>query len=275
MNEGDFDYVRKLVLERSAIVLESGKGYLAESRLVPLAREAGMGSIDELVKRLRAERFGDLHVKVVEAMTTNETSFFRDLHPYDAMRTTIVPELMRKRASARALRIWSAASSSGQEPYSLAIMVREHFPALADWRVEIFATDLSSEMVRRAQAGLYSQIEVNRGLPIALVVKYFEKKGVQYELREDVRRMVEFRKMNLAEPWPRLPEVDVVFMRNVLIYFDVETKRAILERVRRVLRPDGCLFLGGAETTINLDTAFERVQVEKASCYRLRTSGET
>ncbi len=268
----DFEYVRRLVRERAAIVLEDGKAYLAESRLVPVAREEGFASVAELIARIRSERFGRLHRKVVEAMTTNETSFFRDVAPFEALRTVVFPELLARRATERVLHVWCAAASTGQEPYSVAMLLREHFPELATWTVRLLATDLSTEVLARARAGRFTQLEVNRGLPASCLVRYFERDGAYWVLGEEVRRMVEFRELNLAEPWPPLPPMDVVLLRNVLIYFDLDTKRAVLGRLRRVLRADGWLFLGGAETTLNVDDAFERVQVGRASAYRVRAS---
>ncbi len=268
----DFEYVRRLVRERAAIVLEDGKAYLAESRLVPVAREEGFASVAELIARIRSERFGRLHRKVVEAMTTNETSFFRDVAPFEALRTVGFPELLARRATERVLHVWCAAASTGQEPYSVAMLLREHFPELATWTVRLLATDLSTEVLARARAGRFTQLEVNRGLPASCLVRYFERDGAYWVLGEEVRRMVEFRELNLAEPWPPLPPMDVVLLRNVLIYFDLDTKRAVLGRLRRVLRADGWLFLGGAETTLNVDDAFERVQVGRASAYRVRAS---
>jgi chemotaxis protein methyltransferase CheR len=266
----EFDYIRRLVLEQSAIVLEEDKQYLAESRLLPLARREGFDSIASMVAWLGAKRFDGLHRKVVEAMTTNETSFFRDFHPFEALRKSILPELMTKRACSRELNFWSAACSSGQEPYSLTLLLQEYFPSLADWRVRIIATELSAEMLARAQDGRYSQLEVNRGLPASLLVKYFRQHGSDWQIREDLRRRVEFQIINLAETWPLLPPMDVVLMRNVLIYFGVETKKRILSKVRQLLKPGGFLFLGGAETTFNLDDAFERVQFERSMYYRVR-----
>ena len=266
----EFDYIRRLVLEQSAIVLEQDKQYLAESRLLPLARREGFDSLASLVVGLAAKRFDGLHRKVVEAMTTNETSFFRDFHPFEALRNSILPELVLKRASSKQLSFWSAACSSGQEPYSFVILLQEYFPSLTGWTVRLIATELSAEMLARAQEGRYSQLEVNRGLPASLLVKYFRQHGSDWQIREDLRRRVEFQVMNLAENWPLLPPMDVVLMRNVLIYFGVETKKKILSKVRQLLKPDGFLFLGGAETTFNLDDAFERVQFDRTICYSVR-----
>jgi chemotaxis protein methyltransferase CheR len=270
LTQAAFDYLRVLVRERSAIVLEDQKGYLVEARLGPLARREGFASLDALVDHLRSgRRDGGLHQKVVETMTTNETSFFRDVHPFEQLRLEVLPELMRRRAAERRLDVWCAACASGQEPYSVAMLLREHFPTLAGWDVRVLATDLSLDVLERARQGRYSQAEVNRGLPARLLVKYFVKDGADWQLKDEVRRMVEFRQVNLVGPWPAAPPQDVVLLRNVLIYFDEAARRSVLGKVRRLLRPDGRLFLGSAETTINLDDAFERVQHGRSICYRL------
>lgn len=269
LSSADFDYVRKLVRERSAIVLDAGKEYLVESRLLPLVRSHNCASLQDLIAKLRTGANG-LHQEVIEAMTTNETSFFRDLHPFDVLKKMLLPELIAKRDRERRLNFWCGASSSGQEPYTVAMLVREHFPVVANWSFRFLATDLSVEMVERARAGRYSQLEVNRGVPAPLLVKYFQRHGMEWQVKDEVRKMIEFRPMNLVDVWPSMPEMDVIFMRNVLIYFDVSTKKAIFNKIRRVLRPDGYLFLGAAETTLNLDDGFERLQFEKAGCYRLR-----
>ncbi|MGD0676458.1 MAG: protein-glutamate O-methyltransferase CheR, partial [Polyangiaceae bacterium] len=244
------NFIRELVYRRSAIVVDEGKEYLVESRLAPIARAEGFASIDDMVAALRTQPANALHSKVVEAMTTNETSFFRDIHPFDALKNEILPALRKARASSRKIRIWSAASSTGQEAYSIAMLVREHFPDLLSWDIRIVGTDLSATMVSRAKQGLFNQIEVNRGLPAPLLVKYFERKGISWQIKPTVRDMFECKQMNLVEPWPGMPICDVIFLRNVLIYFDVPTKQSILARIRQVLAPDGYLFLGGAETTL-------------------------
>ncbi len=268
----DFQYVSTLVRQKSAIVLEIEKSYLLEARLTPLARAEGFASLDAMVALMRAQPLNGLHRKVVEAMTTNETSFYRDLHPFEALKAVVIPEVMKRHATDRRLNIWCAACSSGQEPYTVAMTLMEHFPQLASWTVRITATDLSSEMVAKSRAGKYGQIEVNRGLPASLLLKYFEKKGMEWLVKPEVKRWCEFRELNLIESWGPLPPMDVVFLRNVLIYFDVDTKRAILGNVKKVLQPWGYLFLGGAETTINLGDVFERVQFDRAGCYRLKGS---
>lgn len=266
----DFDYIRAVVRKHSAIVLEPGKEYLVESRLVPLARLEGEQSIAQLVSRMRNDAGGRLTSRVVDAMTTNETSFFRDNHPFEAMRAHLLPELVRKRATERRLSIWCGASSSGQEPYTLAMLLKESLAGHAGWNASLLATDINQEMLDRTRDGLYSQLEVNRGLPVAMLVRHFDKVGTHWQIKPDLRAMVQTRLLNLSAPFPPLPAFDIVFMRNVLIYFDADTKRQVLARVRQVMRPDGYLFLGGAETTLGIDDAFERVVLDRATAYRLR-----
>jgi chemotaxis protein methyltransferase CheR len=268
IGQSELAFLRDLVYRRSAIVIEKDKDYLVESRLGPLARVEGFASIDEMVCKLRAQPANGLRAKVVEAMTTNETSFFRDLHPFEALKAQILPTLRKARAVSRKLRIWSAACSTGQEGYTIAMVVREHFPDLESWDVKIFGTDLATAMVARAKEGKFSQLEVNRGLPAPLLVKYFERKGVDWQIKQPLRDMFEVKAMNLVDPWPAMGTFDVIFLRNVLIYFDVATKQLILSRIRQVLAPDGYLFLGGAETTLKVDDSFQRVQIDKSVYYR-------
>ena len=266
----DFEYLRTLVKSHTAIVIDSGKEYLAETRLAPLVTEQGCASLQEFLGLLRRRSFSPLHRKVLDAMTNNETWFFRDSHPFAALTGNVIPELMKRRSARREIAIWSAACSSGQEPYSIALALRENFN-LPDWRFSILATDFSSAALERAQAGLYRQMEVNRGLPARLLVRYFQQQGLHWQLKPEVRAMVNFRFLNLAEPWGSLiPPSDIVFLRNVLIYFDIETRQAILERLRRALAPDGFLFLGCAETTLNLNSEFERAQTGNYVCYRIK-----
>jgi chemotaxis protein methyltransferase CheR len=269
VNNATFDFLCNFVREKSAIVLEPSKAYLVESRLNPVARENGFASLDDLVVALKKPSNRDIATKVIDAMTTNESSFFRDLQPFEALKTVIIPELMEKRAKERTLNIWSNACSSGQEVYSIAMLLRESFPALAGWKVRLIASDLSTSILKKAQEGVFNQTEVNRGLPMPMLIKYFTKNGLQWQVKEDIRKSIEFREVNLIETWPTtLPTMDIVFLRNVLIYFSPETKTSILNKVHRVLRPDGCLFLGGAETTLNLNTKFVRTPVGKTTCYR-------
>lgn len=268
MTTSEFDFVCRLVRERSGILLE-GKEYLVDARLTPLARECKLASVSELVGHLQSRPDDGLTGRVVAAMTTNETSFFRDIHPFETLRTKVLPELIEKRRGQRRLSVWFAACSTGQEPFSFAILLREHFPELATWRLDLIATDLSAEVLDRARAARYSQIEVNRGLPAALLIKHFRQSGGSWELNGDIRRMVEFRELNLIRPWPALPMMDLIFLRNVMIYFDVETKKAILGRMARLLQTDSYLLLGGAETTLNLDGAFRRAESLKGGFYQL------
>ncbi|MDZ4672895.1 MAG: protein-glutamate O-methyltransferase CheR [Gemmatimonadota bacterium] len=268
----EFDFLRALIRDRSAIVLDPGKEYLVESRMLPLLRSERLGSIAALVAALRAAPRGELERKVVEAMTTNETSWFRDVHPFNALRSDFLPALLTARAAERKLRFWSTACSSGQEAYSLTITLAEYFPQLRDWDVQILATDLSREMVERAQQGRYGQLEINRGLPAPHVVRYFERQGVHWQVKPELRRLVRARQINLIEAWPALPRFDVILLRNVLIYFDLETKRGILRRARQALRPDGVLFLGSAETTFMVDDGWERLSTSGSVAYRPQAS---
>ena len=270
LDSADFDFVSSLVLKRSAIVLEPEKNYLVESRLLPLARREGFPSIPALVAKMRSSIHGELHQKVVEAMTTNETSFFRDLNPFEALRKVVLPDIFQKRLGEKKLQIWCGASSTGQEPYTIAMILREHFAMYQDWKINMVATDLSTDVLAKAREGCYSQLEVNRGLPAPLLVKYFERQGTEWRIKGDVRKIIDFRQLNLIDPSYAVPAADIVFLRNVLIYFDVATKKSILQKIRKVLKPDGYLFLGGAETTMNLDDSFERVNFERSGCYRIR-----
>lgn len=269
MTPDALDYVCSLVRQRSAIELDGAKSYLIEARLMPLAQRYGFPSPIEMIRSLQRLPKTGMQQELVEAMTTNETSFFRDGHPFEALRTTILPELIPVLASRRSLNIWSAACSSGQEAYSIAMTLREHFPELNTWNVQILGTDLSDEVLARARSGRFGQIEIGRGLSPALQDKYFRREGAQWELISAIRSMASFMKMNLIERWPTLPKMDVVFLRNVLIYFAPEIKKAILEKVRGVLAPHGKLFLGAAETTLGLDPAYVRVQVANSVYYRL------
>ncbi len=269
MTAEDFNYVCRLIRERTAIVLEPGKEYLVLGRLLPIARQLKLDSVGELIGRLRASPANGLQTQIIEAMVTTETSFFRDIHPFESLRTIVLPDLIRKRQATRRIDVWCAASSTGQEPYSLAMLVREHFPQLASWQFKILATDISNDVLGRARSGRYNQIEANRGLPASLLMKYFRQEGTNWELTEDIRRMVEFREFNLTGSWATLPRVDLIFLRNVMIYFDVETKKTILGRVEQLLRPDGYLLLGGAETTLNLNDSFRRAETIKGGFYQI------
>jgi chemotaxis protein methyltransferase CheR len=261
----DYDYLRKLLKDRSGLVLSVDKQYLVESRLTPLARKAGIASLGELVAKLRSNN-ERLAVDVVEAMTTNESFFYRDKIPFDHFRDTIMPGLLAARARERRLRIWCAAASTGQEPYSLAMCLKEMKDKLAGWRVEILGTDLSAEVLEKAKAGVYSQFEVQRGLPIQMLVKHFSQVGDTWQISPEIRAMVQYRPLNLLSDFAHLGSFDVVFCRNVLIYFDQETKIGVLNRIARLLDPDGFLVLGAAETVVGLTDAFKPL-VDKRGLY--------
>lgn len=270
LSQEDLNYIRTLVQRHAAIVLGQDKAYLIEMRLELLAQQMELASLQHLISVLRANLSVNLRDQVIEALITHETSFFRDVHPFESLKTVILPTLIAKRSVKENFTIWCAACSSGQEPFSVAMLVREHFPELIGGRLRIIATDLSSAILARARQGLYSQIDVNRGLPATLLAKYFVKKGLDWQIKPEILRMVEFQQGNLATAWPPQLSLDLVFLRNVLIYFSVETKKAILSKIRAVLKPDGYLFLGASETPLNLDVAFETVSVDRTLCYQLR-----
>jgi chemotaxis protein methyltransferase CheR len=265
-----FDFVRTVLRERSAHSLEDDKVYLVETRLLPVARRHGFKSVEDLVLHLHGKRKETLLAEIVEAMTINETSFFRDENAFMALGQSVLPELVRRRSPLRCLNIWSASCSSGQEPYSIAMLLCQHVPSLAGWNIRLLASDLSSEMLKRAQRGVYSDLEMSRGLPVEMRDAYFRKRGDGWHIRDDLRRMVEFRPINLSVPWPELPPLDLMLLRNVLIYFDTSTKQQILDRVRRVLQADGYLMLGGAESTLHLDGRFLPVSFNNVSFFQLR-----
>ena len=257
MTPQDFDYLRQMLRERSGLVLSAEKQYLAESRLLPVARKHRLGTLAELVGKLKSTSPGALAIEVIEAMTTNETFFFRDKIPFEHFRDTIMPALIATHSQRRRLRIWCTAAASGQEPYSLAMLLREMNQQLAGFRIEILATDLSNEMLEKAKSGIYSQFEVQRGLPIQQLVKYFTQVGEAWQIAPEIRAMVSFRPLNLLHDFGHLGSFDLIFCRNVLIYFDQPTKIGVLDRLARVIEPDGFLVLGAAETVIGLTAAFK------------------
>jgi chemotaxis protein methyltransferase CheR len=264
-----FRFVQELVRAESAIVLDLGKEYLVESRLAPLARAGGATDVDAYVAEVSRRRAPAALRAIVEALTTNETSWFRDSEPFVTLRTTVLPTLAASRQG-RPIRVWCAASSSGQEPYSIAITALDT-PELGGGVVEVVGTDLSEEMVSRARAGEYSQLEINRGLPATSLVRHFERAGTGWQVRPEVTKHVSFRTLNLIRPFPPMGRFDIVFLRNVLIYFDTATKRDILNRVRQVMTPDGVLFLGAAEMMTGIDDGWERLPGGRSSIYRLRS----
>lgn len=269
VNPQDFQFLAELLRRETANVLAAGKEYLLESRLEPVARTVGLQSVGDVVARLRS---GDaqLQQKVLEAMMTGETLFFRDIYPFDALANELLPRFMAKRKNERSLSIWCAACSYGQEPYSIAMLIHDKFPELLGWNFKLLATDISEASLARAKEAQYSKFEVERGLPPAYKKAYFTEEGPCLRLNPAIRKLVSFSPLNLIGNWPGLPPFDFVFMRNVLIYFDVAQKRSVLQQVRRVMRPHGVLFLGGGETTLNIDDRFQREQSGRATYYTLR-----
>jgi chemotaxis protein methyltransferase CheR len=253
----DYDFLRKCLKERSGLVLSADKQYLVESRLLPVARRAGLANLGDLVGLLRGKPDPALMTSVVEAMMTNETFFFRDKVPFELFRETIMPALIEARRATRAIRIWCAASSTGQEPYSLAMCLKELERSIVGWRIEVLATDLSGEVLEKARAGIYSQFEVQRGLPIQLLVKHFTRSGEFWQIAPELRAMVQYRQVNLLTDFTQLGTFDVVFCRNVLIYFDAATKTDVFNRLAKVTASDGYLVLGAAETVVGLTDRFK------------------
>lgn len=259
MKQDDFELYRSLLSKKSGLVLTPDKGYLLESRLNPVAKKWGQDCLASLAQLLRSTQDPKLVKDIVEAMTTHETSFFRDGRPFELFKTVVLPYMVKNRTARRAIRIWCAASSSGQEPYTLAMLLREHAAALGctGWNFDIIATDISSAVLEQAKKGCYSQFEVQRGLPVQLLVKYFEQKPEGWALKEDIRKMVRFQQFNLLDPMEALGLFDIVFCRNVLIYFDEKNKGDILRRISGRMVPDGFLFLGGAETVLGISDVFK------------------
>ena len=252
MTDVEFDFLRSYLKTRSGLALSGEKRYLIESRLGPVCRRFNLATLHDLANALKNGRDVAMEKAVVEAMTTNETFFFRDRAPFDLFRDVLLPEAMARRAAQRRLRIWCAAASTGQEPYSLAMLLHEAAPRLAGWSVDLVATDLSTEVLEKAKAGLYSHFEVQRGLPVQLLIKHFEQVGEQWRIAANLRQMVDFRPLNLLQPFDGLGTFDIVYCRNVLIYFDAATKGDVLARIGASLAPDGALLLGAAETVIGL-----------------------
>lgn len=268
----NFRFLRDLLKAEAAIHLDDGKEYLVENRLAELAEKRGFASADGLLEHCRITGAVPREVQdqMIDALTTNETLFFRDLHPFDALRSEVIPELMEARAATRRLRIWSAACSTGQEAYSIAMLLEENFPALQTWRVEIVGTDLSNRVIERARQAHYQQFEVNRGLPAKLLIRFFKQNAGTWMLDESIRRRVQFSQLNLVKRWPPMGEFDLIFLRNVLIYFEVDVRKQILGQIRNVLAPGGYLALGNAETAVTLDPAFKPTQRGRATFFQLR-----
>ncbi|OQW54380.1 MAG: chemotaxis protein CheR [Proteobacteria bacterium SG_bin9] len=266
MTPADYEYLRKLLKDRSGLVLSTDKQYLVESRLLPLARKTNLAGISELVTKMKSGA-EPMIVDVVEAMTTNETFFFRDKVPFDHFKETILPALLQARSARKSIRIWCAACSTGQEPYSLAMILKEMGGTIAGWRVDIVATDLSQEVLEKSKAGIFSQFEVQRGLPIQMLVKYFKQTGELWQINPEIRSMVQFKQLNLLQDFAHLGSFDLIFCRNVLIYFDQETKVAIFNRLAKLNEADGFLVLGAAETVVGLTDVYKPL-ADRRGVYR-------
>jgi len=267
----NYAFLQQYIHQESGIALGADKQYLVKSRLVTVLRNERLGSLDDLCGRLRKGPPEALRRKVVESMTTHETLFFRDPAVYDMLRNDLLPALIRERRLTQCLRVWCAACSSGQEPYSLAMMLLEL--GCAAWNIHLLATDLSTQILDRAAAGRYLQIEVNRGLPASMLIKYFQRDGLDWQVKDEVRRMVRFTPLDLRRNLLGLGPFDLVLCRNVLIYFDMETRKKILAGIRGTLLPGGCLLLGASETTWNIDDAFQRETIRNSIVYRNPTGG--
>jgi chemotaxis protein methyltransferase CheR len=264
----DLMFVQRALRDATGVILDDDKGYLLESRLLSLLDTEGITTVSELVQRIRKPGSTQLRRSTVHALLNGETLFFRDIACFDALRTHVIPQLIRSRPERR-LTIWSAACSTGQEPYSIAMLLADHFPELDDWQVEVMATDVSPAHLARAREGRYSQFEVNRGLPALMLVKHFTKERDAWQLRPEIRARVKFRELNLIEPWKGLPQFDLVFLRNVMIYWSAETRRDVLLRIRPLLRPDGFIVLGATETTFLAEDLLELIP-ETRCCFRMR-----
>ncbi|MCW9034366.1 MAG: protein-glutamate O-methyltransferase [Alphaproteobacteria bacterium] len=263
MKPENFDFLSKLVKEQSGLVLTKDKAYLLESRLMPVARKRGMKDLEGLVSALKTKRDNVLINDVTEAMTTNESFFFRDTKPFDLFRDKTLPHLLESRKDKKNFRIWCAAASSGQEPYSIAMILKEQAAKMPGWKYDIVGTDISKEILDKAKAGLYSQFEVQRGLPINLLVKYFKKQNDQWQIDQALRSLIQYKELNLLADFRNLGKFDVVFCRNVLIYFDQPTKAAVLQKIAALMPPDGLLYLGGAETVLGISNKFKPVKDQR------------
>ncbi len=263
-----FRFLQALMHRSTAVKLDDGKERLVELRLGPLAQRESCASIEDLVDKLQVKPQLRLQQDVVDALTVNETFFFRERHVFEALREVVIPGVISDRGAEQQICLWSMACSSGQEPYSLAMTLREHFPQLLGWDVRLIASDVSHRILAAARDGSYGRGEVNRGLPAKLLLKHFQREGLRWRISEEIRRMVQFQLINLAGGWPSLPAMDVIFLRNVLIYLDITTQRSILERACNILRPNGYLFLGGCETLVLHDVPFEPVRIGKVIGYR-------
>lgn len=269
LHQDDFRFIRELVCQYSGVILHEDKGYLAEARLASLAPSLGFPTLESFVQALRHTPFNDEHIQAVEAVTTHETSFFRDRAMFEGLRRVVIPQLVRHQGREKVVRIWCGACSTGQEAYSIALLFNWYFPELGDWDIRILATDMSPAMIGRAALGEFSRMEVERGLPQAMRTKYFRQLGTHWKIKEEVRDMVDFRVMNLVSAWLPFQSMDLVLLRNILMYFDERTKLEVLRKVQNILRPEGFLVLGGTEVIMDCQPVFRRIAMTKASCYQL------
>lgn len=267
-SDSDYTYLRELVLAQSANMIDPSRNALFDTRLTPIARMAGAASLEDLVGMLKADRPAHLHRAVAEAMTINETSFFRDLKPFEMLQGTILPRLIEQREDKQTLRIWSAASSTGQEAYSLAMLIAEYFPSLSKWDVKIIGTDISRRVIEYAQQGRYRRLEVNRGLPVRMLVKYMVRDGEEWEISSRIRSMCEFQYANLSAPFPKMPMFDLVLLRNVLLYFPEQGRRYLFSDMYRQMAQDGYLVLGNAEQAEDSTSRFAAEFAEGSYFYR-------
>ena len=271
ISQSEFQYIADLVLNETAIVLDADKQYLVEARLSLLVHETGQENMSALIAMARIPDNKLLREHIIDAMTTNETSFFRDTRPFSDLKDIIMPDLIKARSDTRQINIWCAASSSGQEPYSIAMTLHSNFKILKDWKLNITASDISSKVLTKARGGKYSQIEINRGLPKDMLSRYFTPVESDWVINDELRNMIDFRKINLINPYTGMPKFDLIFIRNVLIYFNEETKKLILNKLADLMKPDSLIILGGTETPMNITDLFERYQKAHASVYQLRT----
>ena len=273
MKPEGFAFLTKWLYDRTGLAIGPDKLYLVESRLSPIARKFNLSGLDAIVIELRSGRTGDFTTEVSDAMMTNESFFYRDVKPFDLFRDVVLPKLVQLRASTRKIRIWSAASSTGQEPYTIAMLLKEQEAKLAGWKIEIVGTDISRDALERAKAGLYTQFEVQRGLPVQMLLKHFKQQGDRWQISESLKQMVQYREFNLLSDPAVLGQFDVVFCRNVLIYFDQATKSSVLGRIARMMPPDGFLYLGGAETVLGISEKFAPMPGQRGIYARMPVAG--
>ena len=272
LKDSDFDYIRDLVAKRTAIVLDTNKYYFVESRLDPIVDELGLKSPAELVLQLRkVPTSSQLHQKITEAITINETSFFRHLPSFRALQDHVIPKLLDSRTNQRELSLWCGACSSGQDPYTIMIILYEKFPQLVNWKLRFVATDISNKILEKAKEGKFSQLEINRGLPAQLLSQYFVKNDLDWQVKPEVRKRIEFRQLNLIESWPPLGKMDIIFLRNVLIYLDGPTKQKVISKAKELMHPDGFMFLGAAEMPMKLANTFEQIPLVRSECYQVKS----